>query len=86
MTAPARLSLSKKQLWMLQLLAKGQKEWDEFTFQEKKMLYDTGIDLSYRVSPDQMQEFERKMALKGEFGVTGIARAAAESASEALLG
>lgn len=86
MTAPARLTLGKEQLWKLKLLAKGQVEWEEMDFEDKKMLYDTGIDLSWKVSSDEMREFERKLALKGEFGVRGIARAAAESASEALIG
>lgn len=81
-----QLQLSKDQLWKVKLLAKGQIDWEDLDYEEKKMLYDTGIDLSYRVSEEQMQEFERTMAMKGEFGISGIARAATESARERILG
>lgn len=76
MTAPARLPLSKDQLWLVKLLAKGQVEWDELDYDDKKKLYYTQIDLSYRVTDDQLSEFEDKMALKGEFGIKRMAKAA----------
>lgn len=80
------LQLSKQEFWEIKMLAKGQAEWDNLDYEKKKMLYDTGVDLSYRVSEEQIREFEREMAMKGEFGVSGIARAATKEAKERLLG
>ena len=85
MTAPARLTLSKEQLWYAKLLAKGQVEWEELDFEKKKALYRSGVDLSYKVSDGEMRQFERELGMKGEFGIRGIARAAAASAKEKVL-
>ena len=86
MTALAKLSLSKEELWNLKLLAKGQVEWEELDSETKEMLYNTPIDLSYKVSNEELREFELKLALKGKKGVTGIGRAAAELAKRKVTG
>lgn len=86
MTALAKLQLSKDELWELKLLAKGQTDWEELDFETKKMLYNTPVDLSDRVTDEQLRDFELKLAMKGEMGVRGIGKAAAELAKKKVTG
>lgn len=84
MTAPAKLPLSKKELFYAKKMARGHLDWGELSYEEKKMMYETPIDLSDRVSDEQIDSLETEMAIRGEFGPAAVGKAAVTKAASRL--
>jgi len=80
-----KLDLSKKQLWLGRLLAKGQVGFDELDFEQKLLMYEANVDISDVVPQGDIQEFEDKLALKNYFGPKEMAKSAARQAKKKLV-
>jgi len=79
-----KLDLSKEQLWIGKLLAKGQVEFDELDFERKLIMYEANVDISDVVPQEQIQDFEDKLALKNYFGPKEMAKSAARQARKRI--
>lgn len=79
------LDLTKDEYWYCKLLAKGQVEFSELDFDKKLLVYEANVNITDTVSQEEIEEFEEKLALKGYFGTTELAKQAAKTTKEKLV-
>lgn len=79
-----QLDLTKEQLWQCKLLAKGQTEFDELDFETQLLVYESNVNISDVVDEEALRDFEDTLAMKGYFGVSELARAAARQTRQRI--
>lgn len=61
-------------------------KWNDYTFDQKLVVYECPVDISGVVDDEDLREFERGLALEGYFGVEELAKEATRSFAGRLTG
>lgn len=64
-----QIDLTPREYTVANNLVNGSKDWEDMHFESKMVLYRCPLDLEGIVSKEEMESFERELALQGEFGV-----------------